>query len=664
MDARRLDMSRGAVPIMARRLLGPDWRVAALFVGPMVLLLAGLVALPFVDAIWLSFTTLHIGNVTTFVGLRNYTSIWNDKFFRDAVANSVVFTAYSEMFKVLIGLLAALLLHNLRRGRAVLTGLVLLPWIVPTIVSALAWRSLYDPIFGGLNVVLTGTHVGPLLQTLHLVDRWPATWLGDGQLAMPAVIAVNVWKGIPFFTINFLAGLKAISPELSEAAAVDGATAWRRFLHVTLPGLRYVILVTVLLSTIWTFNTFDLIWLLTQGGPGDATAPYVLFAYAKAIQQLQFGPGSAVALTMLPVTACLVFVLARYLLRSEQTAARPGWPRRLGGGYGRPLAVACVVVLAVLLYAMNAGLFWKCCIGLGVIVAVGLLYGRLADTLRIGSRIRGARELLGRAAIWIAMGALLALVLTPFYWIVVTAFKSDLQATIRTSPLWPSPWTFDQFTNLLGHNPFWTWYRNTTIVATASTLLALVFSAMAGYALARLRFRGAQGLAGVVLLTYVLPSALLFVPLYRILSDLHLVNTLWALVVAYPTFTIPFASWLLMSFFRSIPAELEEAAFIDGASRLQAFWRIVLPLAKPALLAVALFTFTNAWNEFLFAFVFLTNDQLMTLPVGMQSMIFGDIYPWGQLMAASILITVPVVVLYAYAQRFLVEGLTLGAVKA
>ncbi|MBO0746072.1 MAG: carbohydrate ABC transporter permease, partial [Candidatus Dormibacteraeota bacterium] len=207
------------------------------------------------------------------------------------------------------------------------------------------------------------------------------------------------------------------------------------------------------------------------------------------------------------------------------------------------------------------------------------------------------------------------------------------------------------------------WYRNTILVAAAATLIGVGLSALLGYGLARLDFRGSQALTGGVLLTYIMPSALLFIPLYQILSVLHLINSLWALILSYPTFTIPFASWLLMGYFRSIPKELEESAFVDGASRLGTFWRVVLPLARPALLAVALFTLTNAWNEFLFAYVFITNNALMTLPVGMQSMIVGDILPWGELMAASLLVTIPVVIIYSYAQRFLVEGLTVGAVK-
>jgi multiple sugar transport system permease protein len=178
-----------------------------------------------------------------------------------------------------------------------------------------------------------------------------------------------------------------------------------------------------------------------------------------------------------------------------------------------------------------------------------------------------------------------------------------------------------------------------------------------------LRFRGAHSFTSTILLTYVMPGALLFIPLYRLLSGVHLTDSLWSLFLTYPTFGLPFATWLLMGYFRSIPVDLEEAALTDGCSRMQAFVRVVLPLAKPGLLAVGLFTLTNAWNEFLFAFVLITKDELKTLPVGMQSMIFGDVVPQGELAAASLLISIPVVLMYAFGQRFLTEGLTAGAVK-
>jgi multiple sugar transport system permease protein len=174
---------------------------------------------------------------------------------------------------------------------------------------------------------------------------------------------------------------------------------------------------------------------------------------------------------------------------------------------------------------------------------------------------------------------------------------------------------------------------------------------------------GAGLLTSFLMITYLLPGTLLFIPLYQTLTDLHIINTYAALILTYPTFLLPFATWVMLGYFRSIPVELEEAAMIDGASRLYAFWKIVLPLAAPALLSVTLFGFTNAWNEFLFAFVFITSESLRTLPIGLQSMVVGDILPWGKLMAASLLTAIPVAVFYIFAQRYLVEGLTVGGVK-
>jgi multiple sugar transport system permease protein len=287
------------------------------------------------------------------------------------------------------------------------------------------------------------------------------------------------------------------------------------------------------------------------------------------------------------------------------------------------------------------------------------------DRLHAGRAGRqGAARLVNGIGSSVALVALLGFVLAPLYWMTVTAFKSDTQIVMRTNELWPTPWSTEQFTtNLFSGRAFGTWYVNTVLVATASTVIALICAALAGYALARLKFRGSESFTVTILLTYVMPGALLFIPLYQMMSGIQLNDSLWSLVITYPTFTLPFATWLLVGYFKSIPADLEESALVDGCTRFGAFVRIVLPLAKPGLLAVALFTLTNAWNEFLFAFVFITRDEYKTLPVGMQSMIFGDVVPQGQLAAASLLISVPVVLMYAFGQRFLIEGLTAGAVK-
>jgi multiple sugar transport system permease protein len=622
-------------------ILGRDWRVAIPFVLPIVIIMAGLILWPFINAILLSFTTRSLLTRTeAYVGLDNYARLLEDNDFRSAVANTFRFTFASVAVKFVVGMGIALLLHSRLPFRNVLTGLMLLPWIVPEVVTALTWRSIYDPIFGGLN---------PILMQLGVINR-PVAWLTE--LAMPSVIAVNVWKGIPFYVILLLAGLKAIDREQYEAAEVDGANAIQRFRHVTLPGLRYVIIVTLLLSFISTFNTFGLIYLMTGGGPGGATRLYSILAYEKAIVSLRFGPGAATAFSMAPLLALLIFVLARVMRRDQSITSdeKESLMDRTLNGAGRLLgAVLDLIFLPFELIAEGINRLFR-----ALVPASGTGQPRLK---------RSQREQVGLVTRLLLLLPVLIFVLFPFYWIIITSFKGTPQIQQMDSIFWPNPWTMDQYRSLIDETPFTTWFRNTVFVATTSTAISVVLAALAAYALSRLKFLGAGTITTLLLVTYLLPGSLLFIPLYRTLTNLTLINTPWALILTYPTFLMPFATWVMMGYFRSIPVELEEAAMIDGANRLTAFWKITLPLAAPALLSVTLFAFTNAWNEFLFAFVFITSDALKTLPVGLQLLVFGDIYPWGQLMAASLLMAVPVVIVYIYAQRYLVEGLTAGSVK-
>ncbi|MBV9542924.1 MAG: sugar ABC transporter permease, partial [Chloroflexi bacterium] len=309
----------GAPPIAARpgwfkssqRHLGQDWPIAWLFFLPTALLLFGLIGYPFFRALYFSFFNVVGTRVGNFVGFQNYTNLWTDDFFRRAIATTIAFTFYSELFKFIIGISVALLLHNLPRWGAILGGIVLLPYIVPEVVRALAWRILLDPLFGALNYVL--------VNVFHILAKGPS-YLADPNTALPSVIAVNVWSGIPFFVILFLAGLKAIDKELYDAASVDGANAWRRFLHVTLPGLRYVIIVAVLLSTVFTFNNFTLTYLLTGGGPGGATRVYAILAYEYAVASQRFSAGTAVAMTVAPFLFILILFLGRFMMRREDLA--------------------------------------------------------------------------------------------------------------------------------------------------------------------------------------------------------------------------------------------------------------------------------------------------------------------------------------------------------
>ena len=261
------------------------------------------------------------------------------------------------------------------------------------------------------------------------------------------------------------------------------------------------------------------------------------------------------------------------------------------------------------------------------------------------------------------LGLLLLLVLFPFYWMIITSFKSEDQMRSLVSMFWPSPFVLENYHQLLTKTDFTTWFGNSTMVAIASTFLATAIGTIGAYALARLRFMGRAFLSSATLITYLVPPAILFIPLYAQIRLLGLSDSLAGLIATYPSFAVPFVTWLLMGYFESIPVELEEAAMIDGATRFGAFRRVILPLAAPGVLAAGMYAFTQAWNEFLYALVFITNVKLRTLPVGLSTFITGDVYGWGYLMAGAVLTTIPVIGVYIYLQKYMVDGLTAGSVK-
>jgi ABC-type sugar transport system permease subunit len=291
------------------RWLGPDWRLGFLLVAPIVLLVLALVAYPFAYAIYLSMTRKYVGLPPVFVGLENYIRLSGDGFFRRAVQNSFIFTFGSVGFKLVLGMVMALVLNSKVRFRSFWTGVLLIPWVAPTVVSALNFLWIFDYSLGVLNY---------LLVRIFGILPHGIGWLSEPGTAMGSVIAVNIWRGFPFFGISFLAGLKAIPAELYEAAAVDGAGALQRFAHVTLPGLKNIVIIVVLLSTIWTFNDFAIVYILTRGGPGGATQVLPVFTYEMAFGAQRLGEAIAVALYMLPAMAAVIIVLARYMRRGRR----------------------------------------------------------------------------------------------------------------------------------------------------------------------------------------------------------------------------------------------------------------------------------------------------------------------------------------------------------
>ena len=427
------------------------------------------------------------------------------------------------------------------------------------------------------------------------------SWLGNPYLAMFSIIMINTWRGLPFYGITLLAGLQTVPPELYEAATIDGASGWQRFRYVTLPLLKPIILIVTLFSVIFTFADFQLVYVLTHGGPQNATQLFATYAFDIGMGAGQLGLGASVALTMLPALGLLIIALTLYMRRHD---GRTGWSPAMGGSSG------CVRV-------------------------------------------------------WLPVGFFLVVALFPFYWMAITSIKPNAELYNKNlMPLLVRNPTLKHYVDLLTETSFLLWTWNTMLVAVVSTAISLVLGTMLAYPLARMRFAGAGLIAMTVAAIYLVPQPLLFLPLADVINRLELGNTLTSVILTYPTMLVPFCAWLLLGYFKTVPKELEEAARIDGASRLQTMRQIFLPLCTPGFISAGIFAFTLSQNEFLYALIFLTKSAVRTVPVGViAELIRGDVFYWGQLMAGALLGSIPVALIYSFFVEHYVAGLTSGSVK-
>jgi multiple sugar transport system permease protein len=289
------------------RLLENQRVLAVALLAPGVVILTVFIAYPFVMAIWFALTDISVGTAGTFVGIDNFKKAWSDTIFQAAFWNTCFYTFWATVFKLTLGMWLALLLNRHFPFKRMIRAWMLLPFIIPTVLSTFAWRWMFDPTFSVINWTLY--HAG------WISDRLP--FLSDGDWAMWCAIVVNTWRGTPFFAITLLAGLQTINPDLHEAAALDGANAWHRFWHVTWPLLLPVTLVVVVFSVIQTFSDFQLIYVLTGGGPANSTHLVATYAYQIGVASGLLGEGAAISLFMFPVLCLVVWFQLRYLKRME-----------------------------------------------------------------------------------------------------------------------------------------------------------------------------------------------------------------------------------------------------------------------------------------------------------------------------------------------------------
>jgi multiple sugar transport system permease protein len=265
--------------------------------------------------------------------------------------------------------------------------------------------------------------------------------------------------------------------------------------------------------------------------------------------------------------------------------------------------------------------------------------------------------------VYATLAILLIFALFPLYWMFNTSFKSNGEIYNMTPTFWPQNFTWSGYEKLLFEKNFLVNVKNSLLVSIVVAFASIIVSMLAAYAISKLQFTGRNLISRGILYAYLMPRAVLFIPLYMLVSAIGLNNSIWGLMIIYPTITIPYATWMLISYFRSIPVEIEEAAMIDGCTRARTMWNIIFPLSAPGIAATFIFAFTLCWSEYLYALVVVTKSADKPITLGLSDMIVGDVFAWGPLMGGSILASIPVIIMYLFTSKYMVSGMTVGGVK-
>jgi len=583
-----------------------------------------------------------------------------DKGFLQSLRVTLSFTIISIVMCVVLGLGAALIANRSFRGRTIFRGLMLIPYILPGVVYLTTLRFMFTHD-GIINKIL--------VNWLGLVKE-PIFWL-VGKNTFWTIVIGNVWGRWPLFFITFLAALQTIPRELYEAAAMDGASIWQQFRYITLPYLRSVGVIVIMLNTLWSFNQFLVPFIMLGGGYSVVPEPATLLSVEilrESFNNLNFGYGAAEAVLMTLVS--LIFVIV-YLRRTRPQAVEEMGKQEEAKSLrwqistwviGGMLGLLLVIVLGKSLLKISAVLA-------GVILIFALIWAAL----------RLAERLAVRVFFYCGLIFYLTLVLFPLYWLVSSSLK--IESEIRETTLIPRILAWQNYIQVWRDVPLARYFINSALISGCAMILAVSIATLAGYAISRFRFPGREFFSISILSTQMFPGILFLLPYFLIFTMLQRTalftevlggfkfigeHVYWGnillMIITYTAFVMPFAVWVVRGFMDSIPTDLEEAARVDGCSHFQAFLRIVLPLALPGIATIAILAFMKGWNEVLFSSV-LTNPLTRTVALGIQDFRTQQTVKWNLTMAAGVLISAPVTVFFTTLQRYMVSGLTAGAVK-
>jgi ABC-type sugar transport system permease subunit len=638
------DIPLSAVKVAPRRrksFLVSTWPLTL----PTLVVVFMVIGLPLAYSLVLS---LHRINPLTqrwvFVGLQNYLMVLPNADFLAAFGRTVYFAVITVLGGLALGMAMALALNGRFIGRGILRSVVLIPWAMSPVAVGILWNWIFNGDYGPLNAILMD--FGIIGQPIH--------WMGSGTFAFHAVALVHIWNQAPLTALLLLAGLQSMPDSLHRAARIDGAGVVQRFLHITLPWLRPMLLLVMILTTINSIMAFDLFWIMTRGGPGSASTVFSWMGYAYAFQFFRFGEGAAVlyilTIACLVLAACYLFLLF---------PSRSG-PEKAGGATGR-------LPLANLLLARtddHASLTRTKLAKIEVTPRRSLVSSE--TTRRVGT------FLMSLARVFILAWSFL-----PFLWLVIMSVTPSAELVRSPPSLTPSAFTLENFSFVLFPShagggassvqatrvPYGIW--NSFVVAFWVTIVNVALGSLAGYAYATgKQGRFMRGSLWALMLTRMTPGLALMMPFFFVFKTLDLLDTKTALVIAYCSLILPLSTWIMKGYFEGVPPTLERAARVDGCTRLKAIFKIVLPVAVPGLAAAAIFCFLVSWNEFIFALILTGTPKSQTIPVTIAGFLAQlRFYDYGPMFAASVLAVLPPVLITLVFQRYLVGGMLSGSLK-
>ncbi len=606
---------------------------AYLAVAPTLLIVLIVVGVPLGYSFFLSLNRINpITHRWLYVGWANYAALPGNPELWAALGRTAYFAAFSVIGTTLLGGLFALVLNVRFPGRGVLRSVMLVPWAMAPVSVGVLWSFLFAGEFGGLNGLLNDIGLSSLT----------TPWLGDGFRALNLVALVNVWNQAPLTALMLLAGLQSMPASLHKAAMLDGAGPVRRFLRITLPWLKPNLLFISIIATINSLMAFDILWILTRGGPGSATTVLSWLGYLMSFQFFKFGEGAAILYVLTALSFLLAIFYFVVLGPRRSRAVPPGGLAALPGGTRRN-AMAVVPPMQPRARLLPRSVARRVAQGgFGLVALLVLLWSALPVIDLLLMSLTPAADLIRTPA---------------------TVIPSTLTLDNFVSVLLPG-WVKGQSTSVQAQRVLLS-VLNSCLVGLAVAAISVVFGTLAGYAFARHDKAAAFKISlWALLLTRMTPGLTLVLPFFIGFRVIGLIDTRTALIISYCSFLLPLSTWMMRSYFEGVPRSLDRAALMDGCSRFKMLWKILVPVARPGIVATAIFCFLASWNEFLFALILTSTPNAQTIPVILSGFLSqAQFYTYGPMFAATMLsITPPVIIAFLF-QRFLVQGALSGAVK-